>query len=78
MLSLFSRTLCNVIIFILGAVGYGAYLHAYGPNLTETEQHALCFDTDKYEAWVAHKNGELRCFMEYKDFPHKVKASYID
>jgi len=50
----------------------------YGPKLVETEQHNLCFDTDKYEAWVAHKNGELRCFFEYREYPHKVKASYID
>jgi len=35
-------------------------------------------DTDKQEAWVAKKNGILRCFMENKEYPHKSKGSYID
>ena len=62
---------------LFATIGY-AYCYVECPKQVETEQHPLCFDTDKYEAWVAHKNGELRCFMEYRDFPHKVKASYID
>ena len=42
------------------------------------EQHDLCYDTPKEEAWVAYKNGEARCFREQKEYPHRVKASYLD
>lgn len=41
------------------------------------ESHPLCYDTKVYEAWVAHKDGEMRCFMEKKAFPHRVTASHI-
>lgn len=43
-----------------------------------SEQHPLCYDTKKQEAWVARKNGVLRCFMENREYPHKSKGSYID
>jgi hypothetical protein len=42
------------------------------------ESHDLCHDTPTQTAWVAYRKGEVRCFLEYKEFPHKVKASYID
>lgn len=77
-MSLWLRIVCNALWCLLGAVASYGYLSVYRPKLVDTEQHALCFDTDKYEAWVAHKDGELRCFMEWRSFPHKVKASYID
>jgi hypothetical protein len=42
------------------------------------ESHDLCHDTNTQTAWVAYRNGEARCFLEYKEFPHKVKAAYLD
>ena len=77
-LTLLNRILFNGLSFVLGIVVCSSYLHVYGPKLVETEQHSMCFDTDQYEAWVAHKEGELRCFMEWRAFPHKVKASNLD
>jgi hypothetical protein len=47
-------------------------------DVAALEQHDLCYDTASYEAWVAKKGKELRCFMEYKQYPHRVRASYID
>jgi len=42
------------------------------------EQTNLCYDTPKYEAWVAHKNGFSRCFFEQRSYPHRVRASHIE
>lgn len=42
------------------------------------EQHDLCFDTKTHEAFVAKKNGELRCFLQQKEWPHKVKGYHIE
>lgn len=69
--------------FIVGClVGGYSYQHLSDTETTVqqslSEQSDLCYDTHKYEAWVARKNGEARCFMEYKEYPHRVKASYID
>lgn len=60
--------------FIVGNVSVGYRIH----KIKELEQHNLCYDTAKYEAWVARKEGIFRCFMEYRQYPHRVKASHID
>jgi len=44
----------------------------------EAEQTSLCYDTPKYEAWVATKGGIKRCFEEQRSFPHRVRASHIE
>lgn len=41
------------------------------------EQTDLCYDTAKYLAWVGKKGKEYRCFMEQKEYPHRVRASPI-
>ena len=42
------------------------------------EQTDDCYDIRTHEAWVSHKNGESRCFFEHREYPHRVKATYID
>lgn len=44
----------------------------------ETEQHDDCHDTKTHEAWIAKKNGELRCFLESRQYPHRVRGTYLD
>lgn len=47
-------------------------------NIKETEQHPLCYDNKKQEAWIAKKGNRHRCFMEGRDYPHRVRASNLD
>jgi hypothetical protein len=47
-------------------------------ELEARESHDLCHDTPTQVAWVAYRKGEVRCFMEYKEFPHKTIASNIE
>jgi hypothetical protein len=42
------------------------------------ESHDLCHNTPTEIAWVAYKDGEARCFLENKEYPHRVKGAYID
>jgi len=42
------------------------------------EQHTLCFDTKKEYAWVAYKDGQIRCFLEHKEYPHRARGSFIE
>ena len=69
------------IVAVCGSIGIGywcGYSHADSTYPKVVEQHEMCYDTDKYEAWVARKDGFMRCFMEYKQYPHRVRASHID
>ena len=72
-------TVClGIVVLCLGygfQLGYNAASKEY-PSVVE--QHTLCYDTDKYEAWVARKEGITRCFMEFRQYPHRVRASHID
>jgi hypothetical protein len=43
----------------------------------QAESHENCHDSKTHEAWVAKKNGELRCFMEHKEYPHRAKGSQL-
>ena len=47
-------------------------------ELKARESHDLCHDTPTQYAWVAYRNGETRCFLEYKEFPHKIQAGNLD
>ena len=47
-------------------------------ELKQRESHDLCHDTPTQLAWVAYRDGEARCFLEYKEFPHKIKAGNLD
>jgi hypothetical protein len=60
--------------YALGTV----YQTELAKELESRESHDLCHDTPTQIAWVAYRKGEVRCFMEYKEFPHKVKAAYLD
>lgn len=44
----------------------------------QTLDHPLCHGDKKREAWVASKDGILRCFLEYKEYPHRVRAAHIE
>jgi len=44
----------------------------------ERESHDLCHDTPTQLAWVSYRDGEARCFLEYKEYPHRVKAGNLD
>lgn len=54
------------------------YQHELQLQIMQREVHPLCKDTPTQTAWVAYKNGEARCFLEYDDFPHKAKGYSIE
>ena len=76
------RFLSNIIYGILIAlVGYGGYTVGVSVGVARmdaTEQHDLCHDTKTHEGWIARKQGIVRCFMENKQFPHRVQGSHIE
>lgn len=47
-------------------------------SMKQKEQTSLCYDTPKYEAFVSHKGGFVRCFMQQKEYPHRVRGSHIE
>lgn len=77
-LNLFSLILCNALLIGVGWVAGSYWTKLQYVEKEPLESHQLCYDTDVYEAWVAHKNGEMRCFMEWRSYPHRIKGSYID
>ena len=66
--------------FLLGswAVTSQVYQTELAKELKARESHDLCHDTSTQIAWVAYKDGEARCFLEYKEFPYKIKAGNLD
>jgi len=40
--------------------------------------HVLCKDNIKETAWVSYKKGELRCFFEGREYPHRAKSAHIE
>ena len=68
-------------IGVIGALCWGSF--SLGSRDAHTsinllEQTDFCYDTPKYEAWVAKKGEFYRCFMERREYPHRVRASHID
>ena len=71
----FIYAICIIIVAVCGPyVGFSMGVASVLP----IEQHEHCYDTKTHEGWVAHKNGEIRCFMENRQYPHRVRGSYID
>ena len=70
----------GVLGFLLGswAVTSQVYQTEFAKDIKARESHDLCHDTPTQIAWVAYKDGEARCFMEYKEFPHKIHAGNLD
>lgn len=70
-----------IYVLVIAGFGYGGF---YCGSLSERANHISaeqsddCYDTPKYDAWIAKKNGEYRCFFESTVFPHRVRASYIE
>lgn len=70
----------------MGGILLGAsLLFSYHIGYTEAnvaylsqESDYNCHNTPTQTAWVAHKNGELRCFLEKNEYPHRVIASALD
>lgn len=67
-----------ILIVLVGICGYIVGNALAVARMDATEQHDLCHDTETHEGWIARKQGITRCFMENKQFPHRVKGSYID
>jgi len=59
-------------------VGVKVYQQEMDIAKKEWEVHPLCKDTKARTAWVARKNGEVRCFLEQDEYPHRAKGSYLD
>jgi len=57
-------------------------LQVYHTELNEAlkarESHDLCHNTPTQLAWVAYKAGEVRCFLEGREYPHRIKAGNLD
>lgn len=69
---LFAGWLCSCAYFYI--LGHNVAMS----NVHEQQQHDLCYDTTTHEAWVARKGKELRCFMENRRYPNRVKGSYLE
>ena len=71
-----------VIGTLIVSLCYYSYVIGYKHHTLEVElEHdsvvAMCKDTATHEAWVAKKEGEFRCFMEHREFPHRAKGSNV-
>jgi hypothetical protein len=75
-----SRKSSNVLAFLAGcALTVSIMVYQQVATKIDTiEQHDLCHDTKTQTAWIARRNGDLRCFLEQKEFPHRVKGAYLD
>ena len=45
---------------------------------TQFKQNEYCRDTKTQTAWVAYRNGEYRCFLEYNEYPHRARGVYLE
>ena len=78
------QTLSNVVIGVAIGVllslffGHKVYQQEIGLFKEQMEEHSLCKDTKNKTAWVARRQGELRCFLENDDFPHRAWGSNIE
>ena len=57
------------------AFHYGRYLERTTVPQYYATEHPLCKGSDREEAWVAYKNGQLRCFKESLNYPHRGPIS---
>ena len=79
-----TKTFLDVVLGILigvllsGGYLYKVYQHETTRYKQEIEQHHLCKDTRTHTAWLARKDGEIRCFLEQDDYPHRAKGTHID
>lgn len=55
-------------------IGYSVALH----GVSSAEQNDFCRSTKQVEAWIARKDGEVRCFLESRKYPHRVRAANLD
>lgn len=76
------RGLCVVLsLLCFGCVGWMGYYCGTMSSMARLggeEQHELCHDTVSHEAYIVKRQGMYRCFMEHRDYPHRVRASHID
>jgi hypothetical protein len=76
------QKLTNLVLFLILVAGCcivpWVYQQELQERLMQREVNPLCKDTKTQTAWVAYKNGEARCFLEYDDFPHKAKGYSIE
>ena len=79
---LMPRSLSKIIYGIFIAVAsYGWFTVGVSVGVARmdaTEQHDLCHDTPTHEGWIARKQGITRCFMENRQFPHRVQGSHLE
>lgn len=47
-------------------------------ELEHKSSHDLCFDTKKWESFVARKGNEVRCFQLQREWPHRARSSLIE
>jgi len=60
------------------SLGIRVYQTELGKAIKARESHDLCHDTPKQLAWVAYRDGEARCFLEGREYPHRIKAGNLD
>ena len=69
---MYRYALCCLLGMLVGALGVQQKVEK------PYEEHPLCYDSKTQDAWIAYKRGEIRCFMEHKEYPHKSKGYNID
>lgn len=61
--------------------GYCCYIYGALENKEEPieiTEHDNCHNTRTHEAWIARKGNQLRCFMEHREYPHRVRGSHLE
>lgn len=76
----FSDVVLGIIIGIVLSVCFGTQVYQRQIELEKAtwEEHPLCKDTRNKTAWIAHRSGELRCFLESDDFPYKAIGTNVE
>ena len=47
-------------------------------HLVRPDSNDLCHDTATQVAYIAYKGKETRCFLEFREYPHRAKGSFLD
>lgn len=67
-----------LLVVILALVIKQVYQQELANAKQALESHDLCHATPTQEAWVAYKDGEARCFLIHKEYPHRISGGQID
>jgi len=60
------------------AFGYYFGSPSIGESVVQEWQNELCGDSKTHYAYIAKRGDSLRCFLENKEYPHRVMGANLD